>query len=162
MDLLTLLLSNKLTVILRDQIRMSHFCFMFFKRNLFLWWPLHIKSRLSFNKSFWKSERLSNRIPLRVKAWKLISEKSFLNLVKKKHFSKYHKLQKIINTNIFQETYFCMKNMSSIIKHHKFKCCSEQHQTAHVTLEIKIVVLRRKMSKTLFDLQSRSAQRKRS
>ena len=52
-----------------------------------------------------------------------------------KHFSKYHKLRKIINTNIFQETYFCMKNIPSIIKHNKSTCRSEQHQNTHVRKE---------------------------
>ena len=41
----------------------------------------------------------------------------FLNLVKK-HFPKHHKVHQIFNTITLKVSYYCMKNISSIIKQH--------------------------------------------
>ena len=51
--------------------------------------------------------------------------KTFLKLVKQ-HFPKHHKLNKIFNKNTLQMSYYCMKNMSSIIKPHNVKILSAE------------------------------------
>ena len=51
--------------------------------------------------------------------------KTFLKLVKQ-HFPKHHKLNKIFNKNTLKLSYYCMKNISSIIKQHKVKILSAE------------------------------------
>ena len=51
--------------------------------------------------------------------------KTFLKLVKQ-HFPKHHKLIEIINKNTLKLSYWCMKNMSNIIKQHSVKILSAE------------------------------------
>ena len=58
--------------------------------------------------------------------------KVFLKLARK-HFRRHHKLHKIFNSNTLKLSYFCMKNISNIIKYLQH----QQHLNVYVTVETK-------------------------
>ena len=72
--------------------------------------------RNRLRKVIWFNPPLSKNVTTNIR-------KTFLKLVKQ-HFLKHHELNKIFNKNTLKLSYCCMKNMSSIIKHHNVKILS--------------------------------------
>ena len=95
----------------------------------------YYKASLAFEKPQYNTKR--NR--LRKVIWfnPLFSQNVKTNIAKiflkldKQHFPKHHKLNKIFNKNNLKLSYYCMKNMSSIITQHNLNVLSAESNKKH-------------------------------